>query len=140
MHFAFDTSTRCGTDESGTYLVALKGDRYGTIFDIRVAGTTVLDVWARRSERPPHDFEQRPSNGLDVHSVIAWVIDNRAGTSATILTLADPVGDRSLGEVMQSFLKSYEIAGRPEWDRAITLLKVECRGNQRHMMEDRLGP
>jgi len=135
VRFAFDKASGIGRDEDGAYSVTVKGERYGTLFEIALAGDPLLEIWARRLERPPHEGEQPKAPSL-----IEWIIDNRAGTGAPLLTLGQRLGDRSLGEIMGAFLLSYEAAFTPQWDPALTPLALGCRGNQRSMMESRFGP
>lgn len=140
MNFDYDRASKSWFDATRGYVVVVEGDRYGTVFHVRVADTGSLRIWAKRTERAPHETELRSRSYANAHTLIVWVVDNRAGTGASLLTLEDRLGEHCLGEVLCAFLSSYETARNPDWDPASKPLKIECRGNQRFDMEERYGP
>jgi hypothetical protein len=144
MRFTIDPDALGGTSSDGLYSVRKRGDRYGTFLDIICDDKLTQTVWVRRNQRAvlPHE---KPIAG-DAEEVLEWVVDNNAGTGTDrLLTLTDPIGDTTLGELLQSFFEADEVLwakrmdeqGRP-WPRS--LVRIGCRGNQRSMMEDRYGP
>ena len=141
MRFTFDKATRQGVDDSGVYRVtARRGDRFGSTLQIEAVGHPALEVWARQTERSPHAGDSNLPLGSDVGALVVWVVDNRAGAGVPLLTLADRVGGHTLGEILHGFLLAYTAALIPGWCPETRPLKVECRGNQRLMMEQRYGP
>ena len=144
MRFTVDPDILAGSSSDGLYAIQGQGDRYGTFLTISYGAQPVRTVWVRENDRAllPHE---RPTAG-DAEAVVEWVADNESQTgSDRLVTLADPVGDTSLGDLLQAFCEAWETSralhvrksGR-SWPKR--LIRIACRGNQRAIMEERYGP
>ena len=80
-------------------------------------------MWVRENHRSVLPLE-KPKAG-DADAMVEWVVDNNAQTGADRLTtLADQVGEKTLGEVLLAYFEAEEIeraqsmreVGRP-WPR-----------------------
>lgn len=143
MHFTYDPEGDVGVSTDGCYTISRRGDRYGIFLDIGFGGESKKIVWVRESQRNILPIDGPPSDGEE--KVLEWVVDSNAADGADrLLTLADPIGDTTLGELLQSFFLAFEAwridaMSKPErrWPRR--LVRIGCRGNQRTMMEKQFG-
>lgn len=144
MHFLIDYDVLAGMSSDGLYAIRWRDERFGNFLDISYDGALAQTVWVRETDRPVLPHELRIAGDAD--TVVEWVVDNGAHTGADhLLTLDDPVGTTSLGELLQAFCEAWETSraqhnhdlGRP-WP--LRLVRVGCRGNQRAMMAKQYGP
>jgi hypothetical protein len=139
MHFSYDPESAVGVSADGRYTISRRGDRYGIFLDIGFGSELVQTVWVRENQRAILPIDGPPSHGEE--KVLEWVVDNNAATGADrLLNLADPIGDATLGELLQSFFEAFEAwridaMSKPERQWPRRLVRIGCRGNQRTMME-----